>query len=94
LYEARRFFGEIALPKDDLEAVKLDTWLIAECKATGSNAVGKSRVLQRVTPASLRKADKLNKALEKLERANRIRQTKEGQTAMIEVNPALLEEVK
>ena len=94
LYEARRFFGEIALPKDDLEAVKLDMWLIAECKATGSNAVGKSRVLQRVTPANLRKADKLNKALDTLERANRIRQTKEGKTAVIEVNPALLKEVK
>lgn len=91
LYEARRFFGEIALPKDDLEAVKLDMWLIDECKTTGSNAVGKSRVLQRVTPASLRKADKLNKALDTLERANRIRQTKEGKTAIIEVNPALLE---
>ena len=91
LYEARRFFGEIALPKDDLEAVKLDAWLIAECKATGSNAVGKTSTLQRVTPASLRKVDKLNKALDTLERANRIRQTKEGKAAIIEVNPALLE---
>ena len=91
LYEARRFFGEIALPKDDLEAVKLDAWLIAECKATGSNAVGKTSTLQRVTPASLRKVDKLNKALDTLERANRIRQTKEGKIAVIEVNPALLE---
>ena len=94
LYEALRFFGEVALPKDDLEAVKLDAWLIAECKATGSNAVGKTSTLQRVTPASLRKVDKLNKALDTLERANRIRQTKEGKTAIIEVNPALLEEVK
>ena len=94
LYEARRFFGEIALPKDDLEAVKLDAWLIADCKATGSNAVGKSRVLQRVSPASLRKADKLTQALDTLERANHIRLVKEGKTAIIEVNPALLEEVK
>jgi putative DNA primase/helicase len=94
LYEARRFFGEVALPKDDLDTVKLDRWLIAECKATGSNAVGKTSTLQRVTPASLRKVDKLNKALDTLERANRIRQTKEGKTAVIEVNPALLEGVK
>ncbi len=91
LYEARRFFGEIALPKDDIEAVKLDAWLIAECKATGGSAVGKTSTLQRVTPASLRKVDKLNKALDTLERANRIRQTKEGKIAVIEVNPALLE---
>ena len=90
LYEARRFFGEIALPKDDLDAVKLDAWLIAECKATGSNAVGKNSTLQRVSPASLRKADKLTQALDTLERANRVRQTKEGKTAIIEVNPALL----
>lgn len=94
LYEARRFFGEVALPKDDLEAVKLDSWLIAECKVKGEPSISKSRVLQRVTPANLRKADKLNKALDTLERANRIRQTKEGKTAVIEVNPALLKEVK
>ena len=94
LYEARRFFGDIALPKDDLEAVKLDAWLIAECKANGEPSISKSRVLQRVTPANLRKADKLNKALDTLERANRIRQIKEGKTAVIEVNPALLKEVK
>ncbi|QTR52522.1 YfjI family protein [Thiothrix unzii] len=94
LYEARRFFGDVALPKDDLEAVKLDAWLIAECKANGEPSISKSRVLQRVTPANLRKADKLNKALDTLERANRIRQIKEGKTAVIEVNPALLKEVK
>lgn len=87
LYEARRFFGEIALPVEDLDAVKLDSWLIAECKATGSNAIGKTHTLQR---SNLRKADKLNKALDTLERANRIRQVKEGRMAVIEINPALL----
>lgn len=91
LYEARRFFGELSIDKQDLEAVKLDAWLIAECKATGSNSVSKNYALQR---SKLRKADKLNKALDTLERANRIRQTKEGKTAIIEVNPALLEGAK
>lgn len=91
LYEARRFFGEIALPAEDLEAVKLDAWLIAECKKNGGNAVDKSRIRQCVTPARLRDIGKINKALDTLERANRVRQTKEGRTAVIEINPALLE---
>lgn len=87
LYEARRFFGEVALPSADLEAARLDSWLIAECKATGGNTVGRNHALQR---SNLRKADKLNRALDTLERANRIRQIKEGRTAVIEVNPALI----
>ena len=91
LYEARRFFGEVALPVADIEAIKLDAWLIDQCKANGEPSISKNHVLQR---SNLRKADKLNKALDTLERANRIRQTKEGKTAVIEVNPALLEEVK
>jgi hypothetical protein len=90
LYEARRFFGEVALPKDDLEAAKLNSWLIDECKASGGNRVERNRAMRY----TLRKADKFNKALDTLERANRIRQTKEGKTAVIEVNPALLEGVK
>ncbi len=88
LYESRRFFGEIALPTEDLDAVKLDAWLIADCKATGNNTVGRNHALQR---SNLRKADKLNKALDTLERAGRIRQIKEGKITAIEINPALLE---
>lgn len=90
LYEARRFFGEIALPVEDLDAVKLDSWLIAECKATGSNAFSRNHAMRY----TLRKADKFNKAMDALERANRVRQVKEGKTAVIEINPALLMEVK
>ncbi len=70
LVRSAAVFGDVALPKDDLEAVKLDAWLIAECKANSEPSISKSRVLQRVTPANLRKADKLNKALDTLERAN------------------------
>ena len=90
LYEARRFFGEVALPTEELEVIKLDEWIITQCKAAGDSSISKSQILQRVTPTSLRKADKLNKTLDTLARANHIRLAKEGKTTIVEVNPALL----
>ena len=90
LYEARRFFSEVALPTEELEVIKLDEWIITQCKAAGDSSISKSQILQRVTPTSLRKADKLNKTLDTLARANHIRLAKEGKTTIVEVNPALL----
>ena len=90
LYEARRFFGEVALPTEELEVIKLDEWIITQCKAAGDGSISKSQILQRVTPTSLRKVEKLNKTLDTLARANHIRLVKEGKTTIVEVNPALL----
>ena len=90
LYEARRFFGEVALPTEELEVIKLDEWIITQCKDAEDSSISKNQILQRVTPTSLRKVDKLNKTLDTLARANHIRLAKEGKTTIVEVNPALL----
>lgn len=91
LYEARRFFNELALPVEDLAAVNLDTWLIQYCDENDTDSVTR-RHIQQHAPSRLRKRDVLNKALEQLEQANRIRLTSEGRSTIIEINPALLQE--
>lgn len=89
LYEARRFFGEIALPEELNNAVLLDQWLVDYCKKHNTDHIGKTTAMQRV-PTKLRKKAALEDALNSLEQAHRIRRVIEARTEYIEINPALL----
>ena len=89
LSEARRFFGELALPAELANAARLDSWLIEYCRREKTNGVPKNHILQH-GPGSLRDKDSLNAALAELDELSRIRRVKEGKRAMVEVNPALL----
>lgn len=87
LSESDRFFGELALPEELSNAVRLDKWLIDRCRTEQSFAVSKSDALQR---GPLRKVQKLDAALVLLSELNRARVTREGKRLVIEVNPALV----
>lgn len=89
LYEARRFFGEIALPEELNNAVMLDQWLIDHCTKHNTDHIGKTTAMQRA-PTKLRKKAALEDALNTLEQAHRIRRVIEARTEYIEINPALL----
>ncbi|MBO0615286.1 YfjI family protein [Thiothrix fructosivorans] len=89
LYEARRFFSEIAVPTDLSNAIKLDSWLIQYCRNNHTDHVGK-RETRQLAPNRLRNSQELDKALEELEGLSRIRIMTEGRKEFIEVNPALL----
>lgn len=89
LYEAKRFFDEIAVPADLSNALKLDDWLIQYCRNHHTNQIGK-REARQLAPNSLRSIQELEKALIELEDHNRIRIITEGRKEFIEVNPALL----
>jgi putative DNA primase/helicase len=89
LYEARRFFGEVALPEEQNNAVMLDQWLIDYCEKQGTDHIGKTTAMQRV-PSKLRFKAVLESALNSLEHAHRIRRVIEARTEYIEINPALL----
>ena len=89
LYEARRFFGEIALPEELNNAVMLDQWLVDYCKKHNTDHIGKTTAMQRV-PNKLRNKATLEDALNTLEQAHRIRRVMEARTEYIEINPALL----
>lgn len=88
LTEARRFFGELALPVELADAARLDTWLIDHCCRERTTVIGKNRVRQH---GPLRVGARLDTAIRELSDLGRIRLVKDGKRLTIHVNPALLE---
>ena len=93
LNEARRFFGELALPEEIKNALLLNDWLLAYCRKEGVNTIP-CRTVQQFGPNALRTKDKLNAALQELESQERLQVIKEGKRKMIQLNLRLLEEVQ
>ena len=88
LTEARRFFGELALPAELADAARLDSWLIEYCKRERSETVNK-RYLRQHGP--VRDGARLDSAINELAELDRLRLDKEGRRIDVAVNPALLE---
>ena len=87
LNEARRFFGELALPAELVDAARLDSWLIAHCKQLRTHFVGKNHIRQH---GPLRDGVRLDEAICELAALDRVRLVKEGKRLTIKVNPALV----
>lgn len=87
LHEARRFFGELALPAELANAAKLDSWLIGYCHSERTHLVGKSTALQY---SPLRKKENLEAAIRELAELDRLQVRKDGKRVMLAVNPRLL----
>lgn len=91
LNEARRFFGELALPVELADATRLDRWLLDYCCRQKTNIVPRREVQRNVTPVHLRQKALLDAALRELIEAGRVLLVQEGRRKEIHVNPALLE---
>ncbi|MCU7803802.1 MAG: DUF3987 domain-containing protein [Candidatus Thiodiazotropha sp. (ex Lucinoma borealis)] len=91
LNEARRFFGELALPEDQANAARLDSWLLDYCRREKTNIIPRREVQRNVTPGHLRQKAALDIALVELEEAGRARQIQVGRRKEIHINPTLLE---
>jgi putative DNA primase/helicase len=87
LSEARRFFGELALPVELANAARLDTWLIQHCKRERTHIVPR-REAQRT--GTVRDKDALKQALQELVDLDRVRLVEDGRRKEILINPALL----
>ncbi|MGJ0492176.1 DUF3987 domain-containing protein [Methylobacter sp.] len=87
LSEARRFFGELALPLELANAARLDAWLIEHGRRERTLIVPR-REAQRSGP--VRNKDALKQALQELEDLGRVRLVMEGRRKDICINPALL----
>ena len=87
LSEARRFFGELALPPELADAARLDTWLIAYGKREKTHFVGKNHVRQH---GPIREGARLDAAIRELTELDRLRLVTEGRRLILQVNPALL----
>jgi len=88
LSEARRFFGELALPAELVDAVRLDHWLIDYCRRERAETVNK-RYLRQHGP--VRDGARLDSAIMELGELDRLQLRKEGRRIDVAVNPALLE---
>ncbi len=88
LSEARRFFGELALPVEMANAVRLDKWLIEHCQRERTQEVGKRHVRQH---GPLRDGASLDAAIRELAEHDRLRVEKDGKRISIHLNPALIE---
>jgi len=87
LAEARRFFGELALPAELADAARLDSWLIEHCRR-GRAHLASTREAQRLGP--IRDKEKLTAALRELEELDRVKVAQDGRRRSIKVNPALV----
>lgn len=87
LSESRRFFGELALPAEMADAVRLDKWLIEYCRREQTHCVGRRYVQQH---GAVRDGARLNAAIGDLESLDRIQLRKDGKQRSIWLNPALL----
>ena len=87
LHEARRFFGELALPAEMADAARLDSWLIEHCRKGRTHFVGKNHVRQH---GPLRDGGRLDAAIRELAELDRLRLEKDGKRLTIHLNPALV----
>ena len=90
LHEARRFFGELALPAEQVDAVRLDSWLLDYCRREKTGVIPRRDVQRSVTPGHLRKKAALNTALAELTETGRARLIQNGRRKDIHINPVLL----
>ncbi len=91
LHEARRFYGELALPIEAANAARLDTWLLDYGQREKTNIIPRRDVQRNVTPGHLRQKDTLDVALTELVECGRVRLVRDGRRKQIHINPVLLE---
>jgi putative DNA primase/helicase len=87
LSEARRFFAELALPVEQVKAVRLDAWLIEYANRKQVGFISR-REAQRSGP--VRDKEALKQALQELDELSRARLVIDGRRKDIFINPALL----
>ncbi|MCZ6802993.1 MAG: DUF3987 domain-containing protein [Proteobacteria bacterium] len=90
LHEARRFYGELALPEEQANAVRLDSWLLDYCQREKMNIIPRREIQRNVTPGHLRRKVALDVALAELDEAGRVRLIQDGKRKEVHINPALL----
>lgn len=89
LNESRRFFGEIALPMELAQAVRLDAWLLEYCNRERTHLIPIAK-LQQGGPGGLRSKATIESVMREMREAGRARWVQEGKRKMVAVNPALI----
>lgn len=89
LFEAKRFLGELAMPAELANPMRLETWMLDWCRREGTDKVA-TREVQRNGPYGLRDKSVIAEAVRELAELGRARLVTVGKKRVIQINPALL----
>jgi putative DNA primase/helicase len=89
LLEAKRFLGELAMPPELANPMRLESWLINYCRRVGADKVP-TREVQRNGPSGLRDKAVITKAVKELADLGRARMVVNGKRRLIQIRPDLL----
>jgi len=81
----------LSLPDEQVNALRLDNWLINYCRREKSLFIPRREIQRNVTPVYLRQKSALDITLTELVESGRVRLTQVGRRKDVYVNPALLE---
>jgi putative DNA primase/helicase len=88
LHEARRFLTQMSLKSETKNLIKVDEWLLRQCRNTGVTSIAKNHLRQT---GPIRESAALDRLLKELVNLNRLRIIN-GRPVVIEINPLLLAE--
>jgi putative DNA primase/helicase len=86
LHEARRFLTQMSLKSETKNLIKVDEWLLRQCRNTGVTSIAKNHLRQT---GPIRESAALDRLLKELVNLNRLRIIN-GRPVVIEINPLLL----
>jgi len=89
LHEARRFFGELAMPAELANPMRLESWMLDYCRREKTDTVP-TREVQRRGPKSLREKAAWADAVRELSELGRARLVQDGKKRQVQINPLLL----
>lgn len=90
LHEARRFLGELAMPAELANPMRLEAWMLDYCQRESADSVP-TREIQRCGPNGLRDKAVIDSAIKELSELGRAKLVTEGKKKSVRLNPALLE---
>jgi len=89
LLEAKRFLGELVMPPELANPMRLETWMLDWCRREGVDKVS-TRQIQQFGPGGLRDKSAYTEAVKELAELGRARLVQDGKKKSVQINPALL----
>jgi putative DNA primase/helicase len=89
LTEARRFLGELAMPAELANPMRLESWMLEYCRREKTDKVP-TREVQRCGPRGLRDKATFKDAVAELVDLGRARLVQDGKKRQVQINPTLL----
>ena len=90
LLEAKRFLGELAMPTELANPIRLETWMLDYCRREHTDKVP-TRHIQQFGPGGLRDKAVFTDAIKELAEIGHVRLVNEGKRKLIQIRAELLE---